>query len=320
MSECIVRRLNGADAADLKDCFVRCYGDTYPADVFYDVDALRNRIDRGQLKSVIAVADGVVAGHTGLTVRYADSRAVEAGNTVVDPAFRGQGLLRKLGVALHQLCEELSYVGYLHYPTTAHEIMQKAAVSGTGRETGIMLGYVPSETTYEDVESVPTGRLATTVVYQPISEAPSRDIIVPDRYADLIEGFASELSLVRHLSSETASDTVQQTYVQDVLDKRRSLRHVAITVVGNDFPDLMDQIVKDPGADIVHVDFALDDPRVDEAVDLLFGRGFKFCAWLPEFRHTDVLRMQFIHDPKPETFEPALATQRAKAILDVITS
>jgi len=41
---------------------------------------------------------------------------------------------------------------------------------------------------------------------------------------------------------------------------------------------------------------------------------------LPEFRHTDVLRMQFIHDPKPETFEPALATQRAKAILDVITS
>lgn len=320
MTESIVRRLKGADAADLKDCFVRCYGDTYPADVFYDVDALRDRIDRGQLRSVIAVADGVVAGHTGLTVRYAESRAVEAGNTVVDPAFRGQGLLRKLGAALHQLCEDLSYVGYLHYPTTAHEIMQKAAVSGTGRETGIMLGYVPSETTYENVESVPTGRLATTVVYQPISEAPPRDIIVPGRYADLIEDFASELGLVRHFSSAIVSDTVQQTKIQDVLDNRRSLRHVATTNVGDDFSELLDRIVSDPCADIVHVDFALDDPRVDEGVDLSFKRGFKFCAWLPEFRHTDVLRMQLIHDPTPEIFEPVLATQRAKAILEVIKS
>ena len=320
MSECVIRRLVGADAEDLKDCFVRCYGDTYPADVFYDVAALRDRIDRGHLKSVIAVVDGVVVGHTGLTVRYEESRAVEAGNTVVDPAFRGQGLLRQLGTALHKLCEELSYVGYLHYPTTAHEIMQKAAVSGTGRETGIMLGYVPSETTYENVESVQTGRLATTVVYQPISEAPSRDIIAPRRYAELIESFARELDLVRNISTATGSDEVGHTVIQDTLDERRSLHHIAIRKIGQDMAGLSERFVKDSSADIVHVDFTLDDPRVDEGVEVLLRHGFKFCAWLPEFRHTDVLRMQLINDPAPQIIEPALATRHAKTILDLIKS
>jgi predicted GNAT family N-acyltransferase len=88
-------------------CFRRCYGETYPNDDFYDVPRLTQRIESGSLRSAIAIADdGTLVGHTGLTSPSSRANAVEAGNTVVDPACRGQGLLGQLAALLNRLCVE----------------------------------------------------------------------------------------------------------------------------------------------------------------------------------------------------------------------
>ena len=53
----------------------------------------------GSLRSVIAeTADGRIVGHMALTIKHPGARAVEAGNTVVDPEFRGQRLALRMGV------------------------------------------------------------------------------------------------------------------------------------------------------------------------------------------------------------------------------
>ncbi len=152
-------------------CFRRCYGDTYPSDDFYDVARLTQRIESGSLRSVVAIVDDTLVGHTGLTVRHPGANAIEAGNTVVDPACRGQGLLGPMAAALTDLCLAQRYLGYVHYPTTAHEIMQKASVRGGGVETGVMLDYIPAETEYRGIDQG-IGRLAATVVYQPLTPSP----------------------------------------------------------------------------------------------------------------------------------------------------
>ena len=163
-----IRQLRTEDAQSLHQCFVRCYGESYANDLFYDVDALASAIAQKQLLSVVALHNGEVVGHTGLSIKHAGAVGAEAGNTVVDPAMRGQGLLGKLGGALRDLTVAEGYVGYVHYPTTAHDIMQKAATSGTGRETGLMLDYVPADVDYVDIDA-PEGRIAATVVYQPLT-------------------------------------------------------------------------------------------------------------------------------------------------------
>ncbi|MEZ5553304.1 MAG: GNAT family N-acetyltransferase [Pseudomonadales bacterium] len=340
-----VRRLRAADARSLSECFRRCYGETYPADIFYDTGKLHGAIASGQLRSVVAVTAGNrVVGHTGLTIRHPQARAIEAGNTIVDPDYRGHGLLGRLGAALTDLCSSAGYIGYLHYPTTAHDIMQKRSVSGGGVETGIMLGYIPAETDYRAVDRQ-QGRLAATVVYQPMpgaaaplregekdgsTPAPTSELSptppsslrvchAPARYRTLLETLFAATALSRNFLPGDAvwkpvSDIRHQFY------PRRGLLQLYLQSSGADLVDRVLSLCGQTQPAIVHADLPLDDPGIDATVDALIGLGFRFCALLPEFAHTDLLRMQWLTGTDPRLHAPSLANPDARALLEVINA
>ncbi len=311
-----IRRLVAADAAALVACFRRCYGDTYPANDFYDVERLRQRINSGSLRSVVAIADdGALVGHTGLTVRHPGANAIEAGNTVVDPTCRGQGLLGDMAAALNELCVESGYVGYVHYPTTAHEIMQKASVRGSGVETGVMLDYIPAETEYRGIDQG-VGRLAATVVYQPFTTAPARDLWLPRDYLDLAQELYGSARLVRTVQSANDHVEARTTRSNSSLSSKRGLLNVYVSAVGGDFERVIDAALAANDAALTHVDLCLDDPGTGRAAASLRRRRFFFCALLPEFAHTDVLRLQRLTHPSPTSFAPRLANRGARRLLD----
>ena len=121
-----IRPLTATDAPQLVRCFERCYGSTYPNETFYDPESIVALLDTGKLKSVVAVcADGTIVGHTGLTLNNPDAGVAEAGNTVVDPEYRGAGILGEMGSALAQLCRSCGFAGYVHYPTAAHDVIAR---------------------------------------------------------------------------------------------------------------------------------------------------------------------------------------------------
>ncbi len=312
-SEVTIRRLGEADAAALVRCFVRCYGDTYPSDHFHDPGRLRARIADGTLRSVGAIArDGTLVGHMGLTVRHRRARASEAGNTVVDPAYRGRGLLGQLGGALAELCRGEGFIGYVHYPTTAHDIMQRTSVRGDGVETGLMLDYIPAETDYRGIEQG-VGRLAATVAYLPFSRAPERRVFLPTAYRELITDLYNEAMLERGVAPPRDTLTRGATRALRTLHVRRSLLQVHVERAGRDIAKCLDSSTA-----VTHVDLCLDDPGVGAAVSILRDQRFFFCAVMPEFAHTDVLRLQRLESPSPESFAPKLANEGARRLLSFI--
>ncbi len=54
------------------------------------------------------------------------------------------GLKGRLGLALGEVLVSEGAVGFIHFPTTAHPVMQRALLSAGGRETGVMLAYLPA--------------------------------------------------------------------------------------------------------------------------------------------------------------------------------
>ncbi len=70
MMRITIRQLVADDTTGLMGCFQRCYGESYANELFYDEAKLYAAISAGQLRSVVAVNDDVVVGHTGLTIRY----------------------------------------------------------------------------------------------------------------------------------------------------------------------------------------------------------------------------------------------------------
>ena len=309
----VIRRLVVADAPALVACFRRCYGETYPNDDFYDAPRLAQRIELGSLRSAVAIAnDGTLVGHTGLSVRHSDAKAIEAGNTVVDPACRGQGLLARIAALLNQLCTEAGYFAYVHYPTCAHEIMQKGSVR-SGFETGVMLDYIPAETDYREIDQG-DGRIAATVVYQPFASAPHRNVLIAPRYFDVVKQLYAAANLDRSVQITNEAAPSRLTTLTTSFSTRRGLCHIHVNAVGSDFARAV-ETASHGNVAVVHVDLRLDDAGVGVAVNELRKLGYFFCALMPEFARTDVLRMQRLASPTATSFTPKLANATAVELL-----
>jgi hypothetical protein len=222
--------------------------------------------------------------------------------------------LRKLGAALRERVLREGFIGYVHYPTTAHDIMQRASVTNGGVETGVMLAYIAATTQYEAVEQR-AGRLAATVAYQPFAAAPPKDVTVPVRYNTLIEDIYRACELTRTSIQPAPGD--QRAEVAELTSAdhaERGLLSLYLKQAGKGLREQVDTLIRRHQPKATHIDLPLDTARVDEIVGQLVDLGFFFCALLPEFTHTDVLRLQALHGPAAEDFEPDLVNAQAKRL------
>lgn len=313
-----IRRLVVADAFKLKACFQRCYGDSYVADYFYDPARLRARITSGRLRSVVAVTDaGDIVGHMGLTLRHPDARTVDAGNTIVDPDHRGQQLVMQLGLAINVLCIQEGFLGYHHYPTTVHSIMQKLSVADAGVETGVMLAYIPSGTEYREFDGEPfSERPAVTVVFRPFAPCPARTVYLPADYADTIAEAYIRADLHRTRGVPDANFDARDTILTPHDDRRRGLLRLDVRHPGEGLVQAIEAAADNSEAEVVQVDLPLGAPTTPVAAEALRANGFLFCAVLPEYLDGDVLRLQRLRDRSLPT--PTLVNPDAQAIFALI--
>lgn len=313
-----IRPLEAADAQALVACFERCYEGTYPADAFHDPDQVAERVAQGRLRSVVAVAAGdEVVGHMGLTLRPDGALTAEAGNTVVDPRYRGDQLAGRLAVELSRLCLELGMIGFHHYPTTAHPVMQKLAVSDGGVEMGVLLDYIPEQTRYVGFDAPEVaGRVAVTVVYQPLAEAPAGRVWLPDRHLELAETLYARAKLPREVTVADAGLPLTDARMALRFEERRGLLRVEVGMFGVDLRARVAAEAERHAGCPVLVDLPLAEPSVGAATDALAEDGFCFGALLPEYTAAgDVLRLQ---RPSERSPAPDLATPEARALLAYI--
>jgi hypothetical protein len=318
-SNLTIRRLVPQDAENLVSLFKSCYGDTYGTSSFYDVEELTDWIESEKLRSVVADDGPSLVGHMGITIRHPEAIVCETGNTVVHPSARGQGVMKQLGEGLRELVVHEGFVGYVHFPTTAHDIMQRTSVSRGGRETGIMLSYVGAETDYEAIERE-DGRLAATVVYQPLEPVPERYLYYPAQYGDLLHSLYESLEIPRlDLSdSKEVPPHAPHGHVTADFNPERGSLHLFLHNAGDDLGRLVRDHIQQHGPDVTYIDLPLDEPRIDITIEILRKEGFFYCALLPEFSHTDLLRMQTLRDASPKDFEPELANDGAKHLCELL--
>lgn len=313
-----IRPLTAADAEALSACFRRCYGDSYVPAFFYDPPETRARLADRRLESLVATTPtGEIVGHMALMRPHAGAATVELGSAIVDSRYRRHGLLAQLGTALVERARVSGAVGYHHYQTTAHAIIQRAAAGAGSAETGVMLAYIPAATEYRDLVSPsPTDRLAAVTVYHALAVAPVRDVALPRRYRTLLREIYAAAGIPRHeVVSGPESDSSSAQVTRDV-DAQRSLLRIHVEQIGTDLGEQVDAIEREYPSDVTHVDLVLADRSISGAVETLHARGFFFCALLPEYAASDVLRLQRLRTDS--WVRPDLVTTRARELLDAI--
>jgi len=314
-----IRRLVPEDAEGLVSLFKSCYGETYGNTSFYDIEELTETIESEKLRSVVAEENSTLVGHMGITIRHPEAIVCETGNTVVHPSTRGKGVMKQLGEGLRKLVVHEGFVGYVHFPTTAHDIMQKASVSRGGRETGIMLAYVGAETDYEAIEQG-DGRLAATVVYQPLEQVPERYLYYPSQYAEALKELYSSLNIPRLelTSTDEIPPHAPHGHISAEYNEQRKTLHLFLHNAGDDLGRLVRAQIESHEIDCAYIDLPMDEPRIDVSIEILKAEGFFYCALLPEFSHTDLLRMQYLSNATADDFKPKLANESGENICTLI--
>ena len=312
-----IKRLEPGDAPRVVDCFRRVYGDSYANEMFYQPEQLAAAMHSGRIGSVGAVSSGgTVLGHMALT-RHPGARTVELGNTVVDPAARGQGLAWQIGDALTRWSLELGYRGYLHYPTTDHHVMQRQSVKA-GFEVGLMLGYIPEETHAGMPGHHGRGRLAATIVYQALGHhdpEPAQTLYLPCYGAELVQAFARDTGLARDWRPSGPAAGATSVLTTARFEKRGVLR-LRVTRAGRDLPAQLATALESQGPawPCRQIDFVMSDPAIDSAVEAARRLGYRFCGWLPGFGDSDVLRLQQVAADSTD-LTPDLVNPTARALL-----
>lgn len=273
------------------------------------------------MRSVVAVDDQAgIVGHMALKIVYEGSLACEAGSTVVQPAFRNQNLMSRMGRFITELCISEGFVGHVNEPTTVHEIMQRRSVVGGGVETGIMLELIPAATQVHEFEVRP-GRTAVTVVYQPLAPAPRREVFLPKVYRDTLVRLYAETGLERVVvvPSSSTIEVLEKSVVHESISTQHRLRRLFVEHAGRDLGEWVD---RDPGSpiEVTQVDLCLDEPAVIAATATLRERGFFYSALQPEFARADLLRLQRLESPGPEAFAPLLVNDGAKRLLALMVA
>ncbi len=314
-----VRTMTPTDAPGLVACIQRCYGDSYTKRVMYEPGALAEMVRIGTYNGVVATVGDNIVGHIGFSWPNPTAMVVEAGTTVVDPDYRGSGLLKGLAQALRFSVIAEGAVGFIHFPTTAHSVMQKVSLSSGGHETGVMLSYLPTEARDLTIGGTGDDRLAVTVVYQPLTESPEREIFLPERYSSLIRGSADRLRLLRRTSTTQAKPT-HTTKIRQTSDLDRGIERLAVEHIGEDIADCVLLATSANKARLIHVDLAMDQPEINYAVEQLHQTGFAFAAWMPGWTTSDVLRLQLLKDPTNGELNPNLYSADARNIAALIRS
>ncbi len=248
----------------------------------------------------------------------------EVGLAVLDPRYRGQGLLTRL---LELLVEHAAGRGWegLFYQAPAHRREEQQGLVEAGfHETALLLGGLPPA---KDASGEgPSPRLNAVVFHRRLHEDQTRDIYVPFHHQGMVRRILQEVGLERNLvppgSQKQELEKVSLLDVEMHGAQGRAL--ITVSRYGRDLEDqvraqLKDLCLRDMAC--IHLDLPLDHPAAQETCASLEMAGFFFAGLLPRRGgESDVLRLQYLNHVRLELEDLQPVSPLGEALVDYVAS
>lgn len=328
-AEVRIEQLTVADAAALPEAIRLAYGDSYDHAWAYDAAAVAERLADGSLVSFVGRAhggpdDGRVVGHAGLMRDSTTAPVGESGLAVVDPAWRSHHLFPTLKRHLAEWCTGEGMLGMYSDVTAAHPYSETANLHLGARETGFLLGYIPADVTYTDLDAVEGRRLTVALFWLATNPLPRRTVHVPSWHRPLLSLLYDHISLPRDFGDGTPSLPAVETELRTVEDDDHDEAFIAVERAGGDLLDVLAterRRLTSEGRKAIYLDFSLADPATAALPpDVHDELGFFFGGIVPELRDGDVLRLQHLHEVDADPSDVTTASDFGAELLDYIFS
>jgi serine/threonine-protein kinase RsbW len=323
-----IRLMKPDDSVALARCVYRCYGYTYANGDVYFPDKVREFLESGLLISYVALSpDDEVIGHIAIRREYPDARIGERGQAVVDPRYRGHGLLNKLVSSLVAHAKNMGMCGTYSEAVAVHTYSQKAALSVGARETGVLLGFVPATMFFKKIqEGHKQQRQAAVLLYTRLNEEPCRNVYPPFHHQAIIHRIYETNNFRRNvmnaLDFKDQADIPPSSQVDVRVHSDASQAFMLVAQYGADLEELVKFRLRElclRRIDCIYIDLPLSQPATQKFCASMEMLGFFFGGVIPEMSEGDVLRLQYLNNVDIDLDSIQIASDFGKELLDYVT-
>src|SRR5215213_1762737 len=319
-----VRMMRPEESFELSRCVYRSYGYSYDWNDIYYPDRIRELQESGLMRSCVAVTpEGEFVGHLALTLARPDSPVGEAG---VDPRFRGHRLFERMKTFLAERAKGWGMYGLYSEATAVHPYSQKGNLHLGAKETGYLLGYIPSSVSYKEIGEDREGRRGSVALfYMRVNAEPMREIYPPVAYQKTAQRVIEHSGLRRIIQNASEAEMPTSSRVSVSVRRDHNLAFLRVEESGADLGELVRLRLRElclHSVDSIYVDLPLSDPATAQAGAGLKDLGFFFGGIIPEAcggaASGDVLRLQYLNNVDIKPDDVHTASDFGQELLDLI--
>lgn len=297
-----VRPLNEADALRLARLVYRSYGYSYVSEFLYYPERIAARLREGTLQSWVAAAeDGQIAGHAALMRASPSAEAVEWGIAVVDPRWRGQGLMKRVSnEAVRHAGATGASVLFAH-AVTNHPYTQKACSDLALTSTALLLGFAPANLKFRHIHDALRQRESTFIAMRLLKALPAQTVYLPPRHAHALQRLAGsvDIGLNDAAGSRHAQASNDASAFDSLIEPAVNVAMVNLLQAGDDLAGALARerrrLCREK-VDVIYLNIDLSQADAPYAVDVAEADGFFLAGLCPMQPWPYTLTLQYLNN------------------------
>lgn len=299
-----VRALGEEHAIQISRLVYRGYGYSYVYEDVYYPERICAHFRSGMLKSWGATtASGRLVGHLALAKESPESGALEWCVAVVDPGWRGLGLMERMLKAAMEHAEGREEKIMCAHAVTAHPYTQKTCLKFGFQPVALLLGYAPATLQFRGIGSGLKQRESTVLAARCTHPLPSLPLHLPRGLAQAILrllgglGAAPEAGRWREADEdiELEGTTAYATQTAHCINAAK----IQLSRAGGDVEQVLRRERRRlcrERVDVIYLTVDLADPGVGRAVRAAEQNGFFLAGLAPMMNPAHGLTLQYLNN------------------------
>jgi anti-sigma regulatory factor (Ser/Thr protein kinase)/GNAT superfamily N-acetyltransferase len=320
-----LRAMTADDAIAVARCTYAVYGYTVPDEFLYFPDRVKEMLTGGLLEvCVAATPDGEIVACLTRELERPGAAVGYLGEGMVDPRFRGHGLMERLLTFTKDRAAAQGLRGLYGEAVTVHPYSQKSNLALGFSETGVELGDESSAVVFKDIDDrAQKKRTATVIEYLPMGTPAGRVVYPPARHRDITERIYRRGKFERTLATAPAGTAGLPAHAQVGVQvfPQWGEALMRVTSYGADLVDVVRVRLRElcrRRIDWIAIELPLSDPGAGLLCDGLEGLGFFFAGIVPELADDDVLRLQYLNEVEADVESAQIASDFGRELFTYV--
>ncbi len=317
-----IREFAQGDEEGIATLIYKNYGHSYIKDLFYYPQKIAE-LHGKKFHSVVAESNGKIVGHFAF-ILIPESTIAEIGIVVVDPLFKGRGLMNRMLKLILKKAEEIGLDAVFGEAIMYHTFSQKSNLTHDFSESALMLGKTPLDITIESNELTKAYKRGAVLVGYRFFHKYSKSLYLPKIYRDQIEKTYLNAGISFTKKKKKIRKIPDHIFLSYQFDPPTNIATIRVDRYGKDFKHkflLLVSQLRAKHCDMIYADISLENiPQINKVIKIMNKRGF-FYSGVMFLCHKrgDYLRLQLKHSDKVGNKNYVCYSEFCKKLSEFIT-